>query len=148
MPGSAAELFQIVADAGANIDMIVQNVSEARPGRSNISFTLPADDAPVVLQRLQAAKEQLGCLDLIYQPNVGKLSLVGAGMRTNPGISAKFFKAISDAEVNVDIISTSEVRISVLVELDKLDQAVKAVHTAFGLDAKETEAVVYGGTGR
>lgn len=147
-PGSAAELFQIVADAGANIDMIVQNVSEARPGRSNISFTLPADDAPVVLQRLQAAKEQLGCLDLIYQPNVGKLSLVGAGMRTNPGISAKFFKAISDAEVNVDIISTSEVRISVLVELDKLDQAVKAVHTAFGLDAKETEAVVYGGTGR
>ncbi|WP_270627070.1 aspartate kinase [Varibaculum timonense] len=147
-PGVAADLFSAVAKAGANIDMIVQNISEARPGRANISITMPADDIPSVIAELESEKNVLDFIRIDHDANVGKVSLVGAGMRNNPGISARFFQALSDAGINVDIISTSEVRISVLIHLDRLDDAVRAIHKAFDLDAEETEAVVYGGTGR
>lgn len=147
-PGVAADLFEVIAEAGANIDMILQNVGASNPGYTNISITMPADDIPEALAAIAAAKSKLGFDRISHNPQVGKLSLVGAGMRTNPGVSAKFFKAIADAGINIDIISTSEVRISVLIALDRLEDAVRAVHTAFGLDASETEAVVYGGTGR
>ncbi|MBF1141036.1 MAG: ACT domain-containing protein, partial [Thermobifida sp.] len=93
-------------------------------------------------------RDEIGFNELRYNPNIGKLSLVGVGMRTNPGVSARLFSALSDAGINIDLISTSEIRISVVTRLDDLDRAVQAVHTAFGLDASETEAVVYGGTGR
>ena len=147
-PGVAADLFTAVAKAGANIDMIVQNISEARPGRANISITMPAEDIPAVMEELQHEKNVLDFIRIDHDTNVGKVSLVGAGMRNNPGISARFFQALSDAGINVDIISTSEVRISVLISLDRLDDAVLAIHKAFDLDSEETEAVVYGGTGR
>lgn len=147
-PGAAADLFGTIAKSGANIDMIVQNQSMSRKDRSNISVTMPAEDIPAAIKILEAAQASLDFERLEHDPNVGKVSLVGAGMRTNSGISARFFEALSLAGVNIDIISTSEVRISVLINLDHLDAAVKAVHTAFNLDATETEAVVYGGTGR
>ncbi len=92
-------------------------------------------------------QDRIGFQDIVSDPEIGKLSLIGAGMRSNPGVSATFFKALADAGVNVDLISTSEIRISVVTAESKLDDAVRAVHAAFGLDAEE-EATVYGGTGR
>ncbi len=147
-PGVAARVFSICAQVGANIDMIVQNVPVSDPTLANISFTLPEGDAQRTLEALEAARAEIGFDALRYNPNIGKLSLVGAGMRTNPGVSAKLFAALSEAGINIDLISTSEIRISVVTKLEDLDRAVKAVHSAFGLDATETEAVVYGGTGR
>ncbi|MFC7582137.1 aspartate kinase [Schaalia naturae] len=147
-PGTAARVFEVVAEVGANIDMIVQNVPGEDKARANISFTLPGGDARKALDALEAHQDEIGFKELRYNPDIGKLSLVGAGMRTNPGVSAKLFGALSKAGINIDLISTSEIRISVVTRLEDLDRAVQAVHTAFGLDATESEAVVYGGTGR
>ncbi len=147
IPGKAAEIFNIMAVAHANIDMIVQNISTHGSGRTDISFTLPIVDGKEALAALKAAQPAVGFESIEYNEHVGKLSLIGAGMRSNPGVSARFFKALSDAGVNIDLISTSEIRISVVTAEEKLDDAVRAVHRAFDLDA-ESEATVYGGTGR
>lgn len=147
VPGKAAEIFRVIAESNVNIDMIVQNVSRAGSGRTDISFTLPIVEGKDALAALRAAQERIGFEDIESDKEIGKLSLVGAGMRSNPGVSATFFKALSDAGVNVDMISTSEIRISVVTAEDKLDDAVRAIHTAFDLDADE-QATVYGGTGR
>lgn len=147
-PGKAARIFEVVAEAGVNIDMIVQNIPVADQTRANLTFTLPEGDAQRALDALEAARDELAFQELRYNPDIGKLSLVGAGMRTNPGVSAKLFGALSEAGINIDLISTSEIRISVVTRLEDLDRAVQAVHTAFGLDSTESEAVVYGGTGR
>ncbi|MDN5963876.1 MAG: aspartate kinase [Actinomyces sp.] len=147
-PGKAARIFEIVAEAGVNIDMIVQNIPITDQSRANLTFTLPAGDAQRALDALEAARGELAFQELRYNPDIGKLSLVGAGMRTNPGVSAKLFGALSEAGINIDLISTSEIRISVVTRLEDLDRAVQAVHTAFGLDSTESEAVVYGGSGR
>ena len=147
VPGSAAKVFGLINEAKVNLDMIVQNVPTDRPGVTDISFTLDQTQGPTALEALEAAKAELGFQEVIYNESVGKLSLVGAGMKTNTGVSFTFFEALSNAGVNIDMISTSEIRISVITELSKLDEAVRAVHTAFGLDA-EGEATVYGGTGR
>ena len=147
-PGKAADIFRVVAEAEANIDMIVQNVSAAETARTDISFTLPEGDGQKTVQALDRVRDEIGFESLQYDDHIGKLSLVGAGMRSNPGVSATFFKALSDANVNIEMISTSEIRISVVTRDDQLDDAVRAVHTAFGLDSADGEAVVYGGTGR
>jgi aspartate kinase len=146
-PGKAAELFTSVARTGANIDMIVQNVSAAATGLTDISFTLPKSDAQRVLAALRSEQERLGFTALQHDDQIGKLSLVGAGMRTNAGVSAQLFTALADAGINIEMISTSEIRISVVTRADLLQSAVRAVHSAFGLDT-EGEAVVYAGTGR
>ena len=145
VPGSAAKVFGLINEAKVNLDMIVQNVPTDRPGVTDISFTLDQEQGPTALKALEAAQAELGFQEVIYNESVGKLSLVGAGMKT--GVSFTFFEALSNAGVNIDMISTSEIRISVITDLNKLDEAVRAVHTAFGLDA-EGEATVYGGTGR
>ena len=147
VPGSAAKVFGLLNEAKVNLDMIVQNVPTDRPGVTDISFTLDQAQGDAALKALKAAQAELGFQEVIYNESVGKLSLVGAGMKTNTGVSFTFFEALSNAGVNIDMISTSEIRISVITELSKLDEAVRAVHTAFGLDA-EGEATVYGGTGR
>ncbi|WP_369824630.1 aspartate kinase [Cellulosimicrobium sp. CUA-896] len=147
VPGKAARLFEVVASSGVNIDMIVQNVSAARTGLTDISFTLPEGDAKAASSALSAARDELGFESLQIDDQIGKLSLVGAGMRSHPGVSAKFFAALRDADINIEMISTSEIRISVVTREDKLDDAVRAVHSAFDLDG-EGEAVVYAGTGR
>ena len=146
-PGKAAEIFEAVASAGINIDMIVQNVSAAETGRTDVSFTLPKTEGATAMATLQAIKDAVGFASLQYDDQIGKISLVGAGMRTHPGVSATFFKALAEAGVNIEMISTSEIRISVVTAADAVDTAVRGVHTAFGLDA-DGEAVVYGGTGR
>ena len=147
VPGSAAKVFGLINEAKVNLDMIVQNVPTDRPNVTDISFTLDQAQGDAALKALQDAKAELGFQEVIYNESVGKLSLVGAGMKTNPGVSFTFFEALSNAGVNIDMISTSEIRISVITDLNKLDEAVRAVHTAFRLDA-EGEATVYGGTGR
>jgi aspartate kinase len=147
VPGKAAEIFTIVAGSGANIDMIVQNVSAAVSGLTDISFTLPKSDGDKVLTALRDAQERVGFADLAYDENIGKLSVVGGGMRTNAGVSAQLFTALFEAGVNMEMISTSEIRISVVTRGDELKHAMQAVHTAFGLDG-DVEAVVYAGTGR
>ena len=146
--GIAARIFQAIADNDINVDMIVQNVSAAATGLTDISFTVPKAEgqkATGVLQRIQG---EVGFASLIYDDTIGKLSLVGAGMRSHPGVTATFFASMADAGVNIEMISTSEIRISIIVKEADLERAAKAAHTAFGLDADQIEAVVYGGTGR
>jgi aspartate kinase len=146
--GTAARIFGIIAEAGINIDMIVQNVSAIATGRTDISFTLPGADGQQALERLRAAQGTLGFQELLYDDRIGKVSVIGAGMRSHPGVSAKFFAALAEAGVNIQMITTSEIRISVVVGQADVDVAVNATHKSFGLDADEVEAVVYGGTGR
>jgi aspartate kinase len=146
--GQAAKIFRAIATAGINIDMIVQNISAATTGRTDISFTLPRDDGEAALAALRAAQEELKYEDLLYDDRIGKVSLVGAGMRSHPGVTATFFGALAEAGVNIEMISTSEIRISVVVDENEVDAAVTATHRAFNLDTSEVEAVVYGGTGR
>jgi aspartate kinase len=147
IPGKAAQIFTIVAKTNANIDMIVQNVSAASTGRTDISFTLPKSDAQNVIMALTAEQDNVGFESLQHDDQIGKLAVVGAGMRTNAGVSAKLFTALFEAGINMEMISTSEIRISVVTRADSLNEAVRVVHKAFGLDA-ETEAEVHGGTGR
>ncbi len=146
--GSAAGIFGIIAEAGVNIDMIVQNVSAIATGRTDISFTLPGADGQKTLETLRAAQEKIGFQELLYDDRIGKISVIGAGMRSHPGVSAKFFAALAGAGVNIQMITTSEIRISVVVSQNDVDSAVNATHRAFDLEADEVEAVVYGGTGR
>ncbi len=147
VPGKAAEIFTIVAKTGANIDMIVQNVSAAATGLTDISFTLPKGDGEKVMTALTAAQDEVGFQSLQFDDQIGKLAVVGAGMRTSAGVSAQLFTALSEAGINIEMISTSEIRISVVTRADQLQHAMRVVHTAFGLDADEV-AVVHAGTGR
>jgi aspartate kinase len=146
-PGMAAAIFQAVADAGINMDMIVQNVSVHESGATDVTFTCPRADAAKAELALRRIEKDVNFKDIDTDENIAKISLVGAGMRSHPGVSATFFKAIADAGVNVEMISTSEIRISVVTRAEDATKAVTAIHTAFGLDA-DGEAVVYGGTGR
>ncbi|MCE7082909.1 aspartate kinase [Streptomyces sp. ST2-7A] len=147
-PGEAAKIFRSIADAEINIDMVVQNVSAASTGLTDISFTLPETDGPRAIEALNRRQPEIGFASLRYDDRIAKISLVGAGMKTNPGVTATFFEALSNAGVNIELISTSEIRISVVTRKDDVNEAVRAVHTAFGLDSDSEEAVVYGGTGR
>ncbi|MER5382386.1 aspartate kinase [Streptomyces sp. NBC_00647] len=147
-PGEAAAIFRAIANAEINIDMIVQNVSAATTGLTDISFTLPKTEGRKAIDALEKAKGVIGFESLRYDDQIGKISLVGAGMKTNPGVTAGFFEALTDAGVNIELISTSEIRISVVTRADDVNEAVRAVHSAFGLDSDSDEAVVYGGTGR
>jgi aspartate kinase len=146
-PGEAARIFETVALAETNIDMIVQNVSTEGTGRTDISFTLPKSDGPAAMAALQKVQEKVRFRELLFDDHVGKVSLIGAGMRSHPGVAAKFFAALAEAGVNIEMISTSEIRVSVVCRDTDLDAAVRAVHDAFDLGGDE-EAVVYAGTGR
>jgi aspartate kinase len=146
--GQAAKIFRAIATAGINIDMIVQNISAAATGLTDISFTLPRDDGEAALAALRAVQQEIRFENLLYDDRIGKVSLVGAGMRSHPGVTATFFGALADVGVNIEMISTSEIRISVVVDENEVDAAVTATHRAFDLDTSEVEAVVYGGTGR
>jgi len=152
-PGEAARIFETIADAELNLDMIVQNVStvttdtDGTRRNTDISFTLPQADGPTAMTALAKLKEKVGFRDLLYDDHVGKVSLIGAGMRSHPGVAARFFAALGDAGVNIEMISSSEIRVSVVCRDIDLDAAVRAVHEAFDLGGGE-QAVVYAGTGR
>jgi aspartate kinase len=146
--GEAARIFEALSDAQINLDMIVQNVSAASTNLTDISFTLPRDDGQIAMTALARIQNAVGYDSLLYDDQIGKVSLIGAGMRSHPGVTAKFFAALASAGVNIEMISTSEIRISVIVDQAQVDDAVSAAHSAFDLDSDEVEAVVYGGTGR
>ena len=146
--GVAARIFQAIADADINIDMIVQNVSAAATGLTDISFTLPKTEGVNATNIMQKLQGEIGYQSIQYDDQIGKLSLIGAGMRSHPGVTATFFACLSEAGVNIEMISTSEIRISIVCRASDLDKGVRAAHTAFELDATQIEAVVYGGTGR
>ena len=146
-PGQAAAIFRALADARINVDMIVQNVSAASTGRTDVTFTCPQGSVQQAMEAINSARSSIEFESLTVDNEIAKISLVGAGMRSHPGVSADFFTALSEAGVNVEMISTSEIRISIVARVDDAKKAVQALHTAFGLDA-DGEAVVYGGTGR
>lgn len=147
VPGKAAEIFRLVASVKANLDMIVQNLSGEDDGRTDISFTLPKSEAKSVIDLLSANRGEIGHLGISHDDNIGKLSLVGSGMRSHAGVSATFFTALAEAGINVEMISTSEIRISIVTRADQLATALRAVHSAFELDS-DVEAIVHAGTGR
>jgi aspartate kinase len=146
-PGHAARIFRAVADAEINIDMVLQNISHASNRRTDITFTLPRSDGPTAVAALERAKADIGFDEVFYDGNVGKVSLVGAGMRSHPGVTATFCESLSRAGINIETMNTSEIRISVLCREDQLNDAVRALHQAFELGGDE-EAVVHAGTGR
>ncbi|WP_241387502.1 aspartate kinase [Rhodococcus sp. CH91] len=146
-PGYAAKVFRAVADAEINIDMVLQNISKVETGKTDITFTLPKSDGPRAVELLTKQQGEIGFTQVLFDDHIGKVSLVGAGMKSHPGVTAKFCEALADAGINIDLISTSEIRISVLVDDNELDDAVRALHDAFELGGDE-EAVVHAGTGR
>jgi aspartate kinase len=146
-PGVAALIFRTLADAEINIDMVVQNVSSAATGLTDITFTLPKADGPTAVGALERSRNAIGMQQVLYDDHVGKVSLIGAGMRSHPGVTATFCEALARAGVNIELISTSEIRISVLCRDTELDSAVRVLHEAFELGG-DHEVVVYAGTGR
>ncbi|RJO77962.1 aspartate kinase [Nocardia panacis] len=146
-PGYAAKVFRAVADAEINIDMVLQNISKVETGKTDITFTLPKTDLSRAVEALTKRQGEIGFAQVIFDNHIGKVSLVGAGMKSHPGVTAKFCEALAEAGVNIDLISTSEIRISVLVRDTELDEAVKVLHKAFDLGGNEV-AVVHAGTGR
>ena len=146
-PGYAARVFRAVADAEINIDMVLQNVSKVETGKTDITFTCPKELGPIAVEKLSTLKEEIGFSSILYDDHIGKVSLVGAGMKSHPGVTATFCEALSEAGVNIELISTSEIRISVLCRDTELDRAVRVLHDAFDLGGEE-EATVYAGTGR
>ena len=146
-PGVAGRIFRVVADAEIDIDMVLQNVSGTASGKTDITFTVARSNGELAVAELEKISSEVGFEEVVYDDQVGKVSLVGAGMRSHPGVTATFCEALSNAGVNINIINTSEIRISVLIQDTQLDTAVGALHSAFGLGGDE-EAVVYAGSGR
>jgi aspartate kinase len=146
-PGMAARIFRTVADAEINIDMVLQNVSRTTAQRTDITFTLPRTDGARAVSVLTSAQAEIGFAAVLFDEEVGKVSLIGAGMRNHPGVTATFCEALSTAGINIETMNTSEIRISVICRIDQLDAAVKALHAAFELGGDE-QAVVHAGSGR
>jgi len=131
-PGSAAKVFRGLADANVVVDMIVQNVG--RHGIANLTFTVPQADTVRAVKALEPVLDDIGGGQVAVHEHIAKLSVVGVGMKTHSGVAATLFQALADAGINIDLISTSEIKISVVVDLDRADDAVRAAHAAFGLD--------------
>lgn len=146
-PGYAAKVFRAIADAEINIDMVLQNISKVETGKTDITFTLPKTEGARAVEMLTKRQDVIGFSQVLYDDHIGKVSLVGAGMKSHPGVTATFCEALANAGVNIDLISTSEIRISVLVKDTELDEAVQVLHKAFDLGGDEV-AVVHAGTGR
>ena len=134
--GEAARIFTALAEAQINLDMIVQNVSVAATNLTDISFTLPRTDGQTAMAALDALKAEIGFDSLLYDDKIGKVSLIGAGMRSHPGITARFFAALASAGVNIEMISTSPIKISCVIASDLVAGAVRALHESFGLGAE------------
>ena len=146
-PGIAATIFETVASNGVNIDMIVQNVAQSGTNKTDVTFTLPKTDGKKALAAIESIKDQVQYENLVLDENIAKISLVGAGMKSHPGVSANFFRALAKAGVNIEMISTSEIRISVVTRDEDATKAVQAIHSAFDLDS-DSDAQVHAGTGR
>ncbi|WP_123961051.1 aspartate kinase [Corynebacterium pseudopelargi] len=146
-PGAAADVFRALADAEINIDMVLQNISSLEDNRTDITFTCPRTDGPRAMELLRNLQAKNDWQNVVYDDQIGKVSLVGAGMKSHPGVTAIFCEALRDAGINIELISTSEIRISVLIREADVDEATRVLHEAFELGG-DTEATVYAGTGR
>ncbi|MCA9525815.1 MAG: aspartate kinase [Myxococcales bacterium] len=144
-PGIAATLFRALAERSVNVDMIVQNVSAA--GVTDISFTVPHESLEASVGAAESCAADLGAAGVRSDADIARVSVVGAGMKTNPGVAATVFETLAEAGINIEMISTSEIRISVVTRADTLAEAMRVVHSAFELDG-EVDAIVYAGTGR
>ncbi|MGB0344164.1 MAG: aspartate kinase [Coraliomargarita sp.] len=133
-PGTAARLFQSIADAGVSVDMIVQNIG--RNGKANMTFTVPRDDVSRAQEGVASAFPEAACV-LFESSDIAKVSVVGVGMRSHSGVAATLFEALSEAKVNIQLVSTSEIKISVGIDPADAEEATRIVHRAFGLDAKK-----------
>jgi aspartate kinase len=134
-PGVAAAIFGPLADAGVNVDMIVQNVSE--DGRkTDLTFTVNRSELDIAISAIRDAASNISYKDLVHDSNVAKVSIIGIGMRTNAGIAQTMFKTLSEKGINIQVISTSEIKVSVLIAEEYIELAVRALHSVYGLDAK------------
>jgi aspartate kinase len=134
-PGAVAAIFAPLADAGINVDMIVQNVAHST-GSTDVTFTVPASDLPRSLDVLGQAKGEIGYDKLVHDTRVAKISVVGVGMRSHAGVASTMFTTLGDRGINIQAITTSEIKVSVLIEEDYTELAVRVLHTAYGLDAE------------
>jgi aspartate kinase len=137
-PGISAALFEPLAEANVNVDMIVQNTS--KDGTTDISFTMPKADMRVAEEIVARVAREIGAAGVTHDADIARISLVGAGMKTSPGIAAKMFRVLADNDVNIEMISTSTIRISVVTALSDLEKAARSLHTAFGLDSGQAYA--------
>jgi aspartate kinase len=133
-PGIAARLFRALAEEGVNVDMIVQNTSV--DGTTDISFTLPLSDLPTGLKISEGVAADLGAEGVTHDADIARISLVGAGMKTNPGVAATMFETLAESGVNIEMISTSSIRISCVVRADRVEDGIRALHTVFELDSE------------
>lgn len=131
-PGTAAEIFEALAERAINVDIIVQ--SQSKDEKANISFTVDKADLSASLASIEKTKETLGVEQILFDENVSKVSIVGVGMRSHPGVAAKMFRLLSEKKINIDMISTSEIKISCIIEKNKMEEAARALHRGFGLD--------------
>ena len=145
--GEAAKVFRALADAEVNIDMVIQNISNIEDNKTDITFTLPKANGAATMELLRAMQVNEGWDDITYDDEIGKVSLVGAGMKSHPGVTADFCDALRDAGINIEMITTSEIRITAVVRKADVAEAARAIHTKFDLGGDEP-AVVYAGTGR
>ena len=135
-PGAVATIFAPLADAAINVDMIIQNVGREK-GETDVTFTVPNVDLDRAMQVLEEAKDKIGFNRLIPDTNVAKISVVGVGMKSHAGVAATMFKALAERGVNIQAITTSEIKVSVLIEEDYTELALRVLHTAYGLDAED-----------
>ncbi|WP_108811408.1 aspartate kinase [Sphingorhabdus sp. Alg231-15] len=135
-PGAVANIFEPLAEAAINVDMIIQNVGREK-GETDVTFTAPTSDLDRTMQVLETAKESIGYNRLISDTNVAKISVVGVGMKSHAGVASTMFKSLADRGVNIQAITTSEIKVSVLIEEDYTELALRVLHTAYGLDAED-----------
>ena len=139
-PGSVAAIFEPLAAANINVDMIIQNIahqSQGRAGSTDVTFTVPAVDLAKSIQALNEAKERIGFEELVHDTRVAKISVVGVGMKSHAGVASTMFTTLGQRGINIQAISTSEIKVSVLIHEDETELAVRVLHTAYGLDAEE-----------
>lgn len=135
-PGAVANIFAPLAEAAINVDMIIQNVGREK-GETDVTFTAPTSDLDRTMQVLEQAKDSIGYNRLISDTNVAKISVVGVGMKSHAGVASTMFKSLADRGVNIQAITTSEIKVSVLIEEDYTELALRVLHTAYGLDAED-----------
>ena len=133
-PGIAAKVFKVLAEAEINVDMIIQNISRTR--RTDISFTVPKSDLNKSLRTARSIVKKVKAEKVTYDENIAKVSIAGVGMKSHPGVAAKMFEVLAKKKINIEMISTSEISISCVIDKKKAEKAVKALHSAFGLDKK------------
>lgn len=140
VPGQAAKIFHEIARKNINVDMIIQNASIE--GRADVTFTVPRSDLRTALETAEKIKKDLGAKEVLHDSKIAKLSVVGIGMRSHCGVAEKMFSILADEKINIQMISTSEIKISCVIDEAHADRALRAVHTAFGLDKVEKEEAV------